>query len=149
MDEREKSATVDLKVRMKEPLRARIEAAAKERGVSMNAEAVDRLERSFATDDQHGSPQVANMARMMVSAFVAGGQMAAAEDGRPWSAPAEWIFDAAAYEAAAGQVLYMLAMFHPDPHIGRARLRRTMAAIASRARIIAEQRAEAREAANG
>lgn len=32
---------------MKEPLRAQIEAAAQERGVSMNAEAVLRLEASF------------------------------------------------------------------------------------------------------
>ena len=44
---RKKSVTVDLKVRMKEPLRAKIEAAAKENGVSLNAEAVARLERSF------------------------------------------------------------------------------------------------------
>ena len=48
---RKKSATVDLKVRMKEPLRAKIEAAAGARGVSLNAETVDRLERSFATEE--------------------------------------------------------------------------------------------------
>ena len=48
---RAKSATVDLKVRMKEPLRAKIEAAARARGVSLNAEAVDRLEWSFVEED--------------------------------------------------------------------------------------------------
>lgn len=47
MARRKKSATVDLKVRMKEPLRASLATAAKRRGVSMNAEAVDRLEQSF------------------------------------------------------------------------------------------------------
>ena len=47
MAEREKTATVDIKLRLKEPLRARVEAAAAERGVSMNAEMVDRLDRSF------------------------------------------------------------------------------------------------------
>ena len=41
---RAKSATINLKVRMKEPLRARIERIAKQNGVSMNAEAVRRLE---------------------------------------------------------------------------------------------------------
>lgn len=46
---RAKSATIDIKVRMKEPLRAKLEKAAKERGISLNAEAVDRLERSFQT----------------------------------------------------------------------------------------------------
>jgi len=44
---RKKSATVDLKVRMKEPLRARLEKAAAQDGVSLNAEAVKRLEESF------------------------------------------------------------------------------------------------------
>lgn len=52
MAKREQSATVDLKVRMKEPLRADLERAARRRGVSMNAEAVARLEQSFLRDDQ-------------------------------------------------------------------------------------------------
>jgi len=47
MAKRKKTAHVDLRMRMQEPLRASIEKAAKKRGVSMNAEAVDRLERSF------------------------------------------------------------------------------------------------------
>ena len=44
---RKKSDTVQLKVRMKEPLRARLEKAAKSKGLSLNAEAVARLEQSF------------------------------------------------------------------------------------------------------
>ena len=44
---RKQSATVDIKIRMKEPLRAEVERAAKQRDVSMNAEMVDRLEQSF------------------------------------------------------------------------------------------------------
>ena len=48
---RDKSATVDLRVRMKEPLREKIETAARARGVSLNAEAVDRLARSFDADE--------------------------------------------------------------------------------------------------
>lgn len=44
---RKKSATVQLKVRMKEPLRAKIEKAAKSKGVSINAEIVDRLQQSI------------------------------------------------------------------------------------------------------
>ena len=44
---RPKSATVDLKVRMKEPLRAKIETAARMRGVSLNNEVVQRLTLSF------------------------------------------------------------------------------------------------------
>lgn len=48
---RKKSATVDLKVRMKEPLRAKLEVAAKRAGVSLNAEAVKRMDRSFERDE--------------------------------------------------------------------------------------------------
>jgi hypothetical protein len=50
MAKRKESATVDIKIRMKEPLRAEIEKAATRRGVSMNAEMVDRLERSFSDE---------------------------------------------------------------------------------------------------
>lgn len=48
---RKKSDTVQLKVRMKEPLRARLEKAAKARGVSLNTEAVERMERSFQREE--------------------------------------------------------------------------------------------------
>ena len=41
---RKPSATVQLKARMKEPLRARLEEDAKSRGISLNAALVDRLE---------------------------------------------------------------------------------------------------------
>ena len=44
---RKNTANVDIKIRMKEPLRADIERAAKRRGVSMNAEMNDRLASSF------------------------------------------------------------------------------------------------------
>ncbi len=47
---RPKSATVDIKIRMKEPLRKRIEKASKGNRVSMNAEMNARLERSFAEE---------------------------------------------------------------------------------------------------
>ncbi len=58
MAKRDKKAKVDLKLRMKEPLRASIEAAAAERGFSMNAEMVDRLESSFmAREGLFGSSQ--------------------------------------------------------------------------------------------
>jgi hypothetical protein len=41
--EREDTATVDIKIRMKEPLRAEIEKSAKDKGISMNAEMINRL----------------------------------------------------------------------------------------------------------
>jgi hypothetical protein len=44
---RPESDTVQLKVRMKEPLRAQLEKAAAKRGVSLNTEATDRLQQTF------------------------------------------------------------------------------------------------------
>lgn len=65
---RPKSATIDLKVRMKEPLRARIERAAKHRGVSLNAEIVDRVEKSFQQEDALGGPELVGLFQMMAGA---------------------------------------------------------------------------------
>ncbi|SJM33126.1 hypothetical protein [Mesorhizobium delmotii] len=69
MAKRGDSPTADLKVRMKEPLRAKIEAAAAAKGVSMNAEAVDRLDRSFDDDTLFGSSVVRNWAIRLAHTF--------------------------------------------------------------------------------
>jgi hypothetical protein len=50
MVKRPQTALVGLRVRMREPLRKQLEVAAKKRGVSLNAELVSRLERSFQID---------------------------------------------------------------------------------------------------
>ena len=47
MIKRSRSDTVQLKARMKEPLRAKLEGAAAAKGISLNAEMVHRLEQSF------------------------------------------------------------------------------------------------------
>ena len=55
---RKPTQNVQLKIRMKEPLRAALEMGAKEKGVSLNAETVSRIERSFreeaTKDDDFG-----------------------------------------------------------------------------------------------
>ncbi len=51
MPPRKPSANIQLKTRMKEPLRATLAKKAKDRGVSLNAEIVDRLERSLAAEE--------------------------------------------------------------------------------------------------
>ncbi|HEY3909476.1 MAG TPA: hypothetical protein VGM07_06255 [Stellaceae bacterium] len=47
MRTRDEAATVQLKLRIKEPLRATIEREADRRGLSMNAEAEDRIEQAY------------------------------------------------------------------------------------------------------
>jgi predicted HicB family RNase H-like nuclease len=49
---RKQSATVGLRVRFREPLRKKLELAAKKKGVSLNAELIERLEKSFRYDDE-------------------------------------------------------------------------------------------------
>ena len=65
--ERPKSAYAALNLRMKEPLRAALEKAADENGLSMNSEAVHRLAQSF---EVFGPPHVKDMA-MQVAKLVA------------------------------------------------------------------------------
>ena len=47
---RAETQTVQVGLRVKESLRAKLEAAAQERGVSLNAEIVHRLEQSFRVE---------------------------------------------------------------------------------------------------
>jgi hypothetical protein len=44
----------DIKIRLTEGLRSKIEKAAKQRGVSMNAEMIERISRTIAKDDAEG-----------------------------------------------------------------------------------------------
>jgi hypothetical protein len=109
---RSRGAVVQLKARMREPLRARLEAAAKRRRVSLNAELVDRLERSFAKDDAFGGLVIANAARLMAAAFLQGGQHQAHAHHPHWR-PADWIHSSACYDAAARAVVRVLNSMRP------------------------------------
>ncbi len=77
---RKKTATVDLKVRMKEPLRAQIERAAKDRGVSLNAEVVERLNLSFQKEDALGGRELAGLFQMIAGAVA----LVEAKSGESW-----------------------------------------------------------------
>ena len=106
------SKIVQVKARMREPLRARLEAAAKRRRVSINSELVDRLEQSFAKDEAFGGFTIANMARLMAAAFLRGGQHAADADHPHWR-PAHWISNSDCYDAAVKAVVRALKSMRP------------------------------------
>ena len=61
MPDRNTTAIVQLKVRMREPLRAQLEQAAKGTGHSMNAEMVERFEHSFDLEDRLGGPGMVDL----------------------------------------------------------------------------------------
>jgi hypothetical protein len=76
MTKRSKAATVDIGLRVKEPVRARVERAAKDNGVSMNAEISSRLDSSFAREDvfdrMFGGPEMRRMAMQWAASFYDG-----------------------------------------------------------------------------
>jgi hypothetical protein len=110
MARRKESETVQLAVRMKEPLRAALEEAARRRGVSMNAETIARLERSFEQDDRFGGAAMLAMANLMAGAFLRGGQLGAAAQGHPEWTPDRWVNDAVCYRAGAWAVASALGL---------------------------------------
>jgi hypothetical protein len=78
MIKRATAATVELGLRVKEPMRARIERSARDHGLSMNGEMVDRLEASFAREDAldrfFGGQEIRQLATLWAAAFVRGAQ---------------------------------------------------------------------------
>ena len=71
---RKSSEKVQLKLRMREPVRAAIEKAAKLRGVSMNTEINARLDQSFEHEtivDRVLSGESGNLARLIITAIQA------------------------------------------------------------------------------
>lgn len=125
---RKQSQTVQLKLRMKEPLRAAVEKSAKKRGVSLNTELVDRIERSFEQDrhlDQAlGGPEMRRTAELMISAFGHNGNLMAAALGHPEWTAAEWMADESCYRAAVLGVVEALLVARPNagwdrPQVGR------------------------------
>ena len=113
MRARDNSATVQLsKLRMKEQLRAKLERDAEERGCTLNAAIVDRLERSFLVETSLAGPEALRMA----AAFVLSGEHAAAYEGHPeWAASGQWRQDPACYETAILAVIKELWRQHPSP----------------------------------
>src|SRR4051794_22258842 len=75
MPRRAMSDAVQLKIRTKEPLRAMLEKAAKERGVSMNQEIIDRLQKSAEYDRRieeiFGGHEIYDLVRIIAAILAA------------------------------------------------------------------------------
>ena len=114
------SDTVDLKVRMREPLRAALERAAKEYGSSMNAEAVRRLEASFEKSNMLGEVmslaygrELAGILMTIGMALREVGPASALVRGKPLEARGQWLNDAHGFDQAALAVSLILAALRP------------------------------------
>lgn len=96
---------VGISLRIREPLRHRIEQAASRRGVSMNSEIADRLTRSLDDDDRTGSPATAALVRAILVAI----ETAERDSGKSWCDDLETV-------ACAGRLIEKaVRTHHPDP----------------------------------
>ncbi len=141
MAQRKKTATIQLsKVRMKEPLRGQLEKAAKARGVSMNAEIVDRLDRSFhnqalvneVLEAMFGKPLAATLLTIG-RAMVNPGRMRAFYETGTLEGASTWFDHPGAFDQAAQAATHVLERLRPsgDPKATRLpkRVRELTAAI--------------------
>ena len=113
MSKRKSTAVAQVGLRIREPLRAGLENAAKKRGVSLNTELAERLARTLAEDETYGGPEIHNMARLMAAAFLQGGRVGAMQRQHPEWGPVDWMNDPWCYATAVGTVLDTLEAHQP------------------------------------
>ena len=115
---RQRVRVADIKVRLKEPLRARVEAAARDRGVSMNAEFISRLERSFVQDDElqvgPSGKDVILFMRAIMAAMKKAGEISAASR-RPAAIVTDppWLTEPHAFDQAVRAANGVMEAFRP------------------------------------
>lgn len=113
MPKRKQTDTVDLKVRMKEPLRASLERAAKRRGVSMNAEAVNRLEQSFEIEDRFGGPRMVELMESVARIMKQTGEIAGHYESGKSAKRGQWLGMPYAFDQAISAANVALESFRP------------------------------------
>jgi hypothetical protein len=110
---RAQATTVGLKLRMKEPLRAAIERAAKRRGVSMNSEINDRLEEAYAKVDALGGPRLSEIIKAIAQAMRMAGSIAASDATGDDTGKADWLKQPYPFNQAVSAVLAILDAIRP------------------------------------
>ena len=124
MPERNDTAIVQLKVRMREPLRAQLEQAAKGTGHSMNAEILERLDRSFERQDLAVEVLTATYGRQLTGLLTALGRTmkdTGAHAGfiltRTPEGASNWLGNPYAFDQAAKAVETIIEAFRPSGEI--------------------------------
>jgi Arc-like DNA binding domain len=114
---RKETETVQIGLRVKEPLRAALEDAARQRGVSMNAETVARLERSFEQDqriaDVFGSAELFGLMRALAAIMTSAATAVATSEKEAH----EWLADPWRYDLAVRAAVAALEALRPRGEI--------------------------------
>jgi hypothetical protein len=115
MARRATSDTIQLKVRMKEPLRAQLEVAAKSHGVSLNTEIVDRLERSERQiEDVFGGREVYGIMRVIAAAIHETGHTAGFYTTASLDGARGWLRNPWAYDQATQAAMRVFEALRPE-----------------------------------
>ena len=117
MAKRGKSPRAQVPLRIPEALRARLERAAKASKVSMNAEILERLERSFATETRLGGPGLIEMIENMVSVMRAAGQLAGYYETSESKKQGKWMSLPFAFDQAAQAANAVIEIYRPPGKI--------------------------------
>jgi hypothetical protein len=110
---------IQVRIRIKKSLHTGLEKAAEERGASMNAEIVERLERSFQIDRIIGGPIVEDRALLAIAKMVAAAMHDSGRHGaftatRSAEQTARWHDNAFAYDQAVKAAETILEAFRPE-----------------------------------
>ena len=117
MAQRKKTATVQLKVRMKEALRARIEKAAKASRVSMNSEILERLEQSFQIENRFGGSHLIEVIETIATVMRSTGRHAEFYETGKLTSEGKWLTMPYPYDQSVKAAASILEHYRPPEKI--------------------------------
>ena len=104
-------------LRFSETLRRRVTKAARERGVTMNAEIVMRVEESFASNERWGGAGVAPILEVVGAAMKSTGEMAGFLETHKPMKDGDWLANAFAFDQALKAAVAVLEAHRPPGDI--------------------------------
>lgn len=119
MAKKRKPGSGQYPLRLPNDLRSRVEKASKDRNVSINAEILLRLERSFEMEDRFGGPQVVDLVETIATVMKTVGEHAMMYDDDLTSIDQlrDWLFQPYAFEQAKQAVNAVLEAYRPKGEI--------------------------------
>ncbi len=113
MARRAKTARPQVGLRVSEDMRVRLEKVAKKNGRSINAEVVERLERSFEAEDRRGGPRVVELIEIIGTMMKRTGEHAVFLETRKRANQGEWLDLPYAYHQATKAANTILKHYKP------------------------------------
>ena len=117
MPARKKTAKAQVPLRIVETLRARLEKSAKSRSVSMNAEIIERLERSYEIEDRLGGPQLIVLMETIAAVMKSTGERAGFYETGKLTNWGEWLALPYSFDQATKAAITILEHHRPPGKI--------------------------------